>query len=95
MDISIETRGSDQENFVNINRIYDMEQSISTIYSSAYAAKYDAFRKHVFGLNEPHRNILMQGMTNKPCLFKDDGDQISDLESEIRCQSVQKRGEKM
>lgn len=66
----IETRGSDQENFVNINRIYDMEQSISTIYSSAYAAKYDAFRKHVFGLNEPHRNILMQGMTNNRVFLK-------------------------
>lgn len=66
----IETRGSDLENFVNINRIYDMGQSISTIYSSAYAAKYDAFRKYIFGLNEPHRNILMQGMTNNRVFLK-------------------------
>lgn len=66
----IETRGNDKENSVNINRIYDINQSISSIYSSAYAARYDAFRKEVFGVNEPHRNILMQGMTNNQIFLK-------------------------
>lgn len=66
----IETRGNDQENFVNINRIYDIDQSISSVYSSAYAARYDAFRKYIFGVNEPHRNILMQGLTNNQVFLK-------------------------
>lgn len=60
----IERRGSDAENGWDINRIYHIDQNITTVYSSAYESDYDRFRKKVFGTSFPHRNILMQGVTN-------------------------------
>ena len=52
--------GSDDENAANLNRIWNIDQYISSIYSSSYNEIYQNFRKNIFGLEQPYRNFLMQ-----------------------------------
>lgn len=56
-----EQMGSDDENAADLNRIWDVEQNITSIYSSAYNPDYQTF-----GLEEPFRNGMMQSVSKNP-----------------------------
>ena len=58
-----EQMGSDDENAADLNRIWDVEQNITSIYSSAYNPDYHTFRQKTFGLEEPFRNGMMQSVS--------------------------------
>ena len=58
--------GSDDENAADLNRIWDMDQNITSIYSSAYNPDYQTFRQKTFGLEEPFRNGMMQSVSKNP-----------------------------
>ena len=61
-----EQMGSDDENAANLNRIWDVDQNITAIYSSAYNPDYQTFRQKTFGLEEPFRNGMMQSVSKNP-----------------------------
>lgn len=61
-----EQKGSDDENAADLNRIWDVEQNITSIYSSAYNPDYHTFRQKTFGLEEPFRNGMMQSVSKNP-----------------------------
>lgn len=61
-----EQMGSDDENSADLNRIWDVEQNITSIYSSAYNPDYQTFRQKTFGLEEPFRNGMMQSVSKNP-----------------------------
>ena len=61
-----EQKGSDDENAADLNRIWDVEQNITSIYSSAYNPDYQTFRQKTFGLEEPFRNGMMQSVSKNP-----------------------------
>ena len=61
-----EQMGSDDENAADLNRIWDVEQNITSIYSSAYNPDYQTFRQKTFGLEEPFRNGMMQSVSKNP-----------------------------
>ena len=61
-----EQKGSDDENAADLNRIWDVEQNITSIYSSAYNPDYQTFRQKIFGLEEPFRNGMMQSVSKNP-----------------------------
>lgn len=62
--------GNGTENKNNMNRVLDIRQRITSLYSSAYNADYQKFRKDIFKLNEPFRNHLMQSATDNPCFLQ-------------------------
>lgn len=57
--------GTREENAANLNRIWDMGQYITSIYSSSYNEDYQQFRKE-FGAEQPYRNFLMQPALRNP-----------------------------
>lgn len=57
---------SDDENAADLNRIWDVDQNITSIYSSAYNPDYQTFRQKTFGLEEPFRNGMMQSVSKNP-----------------------------
>lgn len=61
-----EQMGSDDENAADLNRIWDVNQNITSIYSSAYNSDYQTFRQKTFGLEEPFRNGMMQSVSKNP-----------------------------
>lgn len=61
-----EQMGSDDENAADLNRIWDVDQNITSIYSSAYNSDYQTFRQKTFGLEEPFRNGMMQSVSKNP-----------------------------
>ena len=61
-----EQMGSDDENAADLNRIWDMDQNITSIYSSAYNPDYQTFRQKTFRLEEPFRNGMMQSVSKNP-----------------------------
>ena len=61
-----EQMGSDDENAADLNRIWDVEQNITSIYSSAYNPDYQTFRQKTFRLEEPFRNGMMQSVSKNP-----------------------------
>ena len=61
-----EQMGSDDENAADLNRIWDVDQNITSIYSSAYNPDYQTFRQKTFGLEEPFRNGMMQSASKNP-----------------------------
>lgn len=61
-----EQLGNTSENKANMNRIWDMKQYISSIYSSTCHEGYRKFRKEIFGLEEAFRNFLMQPAVRNP-----------------------------
>ena len=61
-----EQMGSDDENAADLNRIWDVDQNITYIYSSAYNPDYQTFRQKTFGLEEPFRNGMMQSVSKNP-----------------------------
>lgn len=62
----LELAGSDTENAAELNRIRNMGQYISSVYSSSYNREYQEFRKNIFELEEPFRNDLMQPVSKNP-----------------------------
>ncbi len=54
------------QNLVNINRVYNINQNLSSIYSSGYNSQYMDFRNNVFNLNIPLRNRMMQAVSDNP-----------------------------
>lgn len=58
------------KNLANINRVLDIRQNLSSIYSSGYDGGYHRFRNEVFNLNMPFRNIMMQSVTDNPCFLQ-------------------------
>lgn len=66
----IEQSGSNDENAANLNRIWDMDQYISSIYSSSYNQDYQKFREDIFHLQQPFRNFLMQTTGPNPVFRK-------------------------
>ena len=62
--------GNRSENHDNINRIEDIRQNITSIYSSGYNKEYQEFRKNIFNINEPLRNNMMQAVTDNPCFLQ-------------------------
>lgn len=62
----IEQVGDEKENEADLNRIHSMGQNISSIYSSAYNAAYDEFRKKTYQVEQPYRNSLMQSVSQNP-----------------------------
>ena len=65
-----EQAGDAAQKAANLNRIHDMSQLTSSIYSSSYNAGYQKFREEVFELEEPFRNFLMQPAADNP-VFQD------------------------
>ena len=61
-----EQMGSDDENAADLNRIWDVNQNITSIYSSAYNPDYQTFRQKTFRLEEPFRNGMMQSVSKNP-----------------------------
>ena len=61
-----EQAGDEEENAADLNRIQSMGQNISSIYSSAYNAAYDEFRKKTYQVEQPYRNSLMQSVSRNP-----------------------------
>ena len=62
----MEQSGTLEEDAANINRIWSMEQYVSSVYSSAYHEEYQDFRKNSFQMEQPYRNILMQAGAKNP-----------------------------
>ncbi len=60
-----EQLGSEEEDAANMNRVWDMGQYVSTVYSSLYNKDYLKFRKG-FGAEQPFRNCLMQPAVHNP-----------------------------
>lgn len=56
----MEQSGTLEEDAANLNRIWSEEQYISSIYSSTYNDEYQKFRKEIFQMEQPYRNLLMQ-----------------------------------
>ena len=58
--------GNETENAANLNRIGNMGENITSIYSSCYNAAYQIFREKTFQLEQPFRNELMQSVSRNP-----------------------------
>ena len=54
----------------NVNRIWDMRQWTTSVYSSAYDTEYQKFRNNVFQVEQPFRNGLMQSASANPLFQK-------------------------
>lgn len=62
----MEQLGNEEENAVNLNRIWNIRQYVSSIYSSSFNTKYQQFRKEIFQTEQPYRNFLMQPALHNP-----------------------------
>ncbi len=58
--------GTSGENAADLNRIWDIRQNISSIYSSSYNTDYQKFRQKIFDIEQPYRNYLMQSASQNP-----------------------------
>ena len=54
----------------NVNRIWNMRQMTTSVYSSAYNTEYQKFRKNIFQVEQPFRNGLMQSASANPLFQK-------------------------
>lgn len=52
-----------KQNFQNINRIFEINQNSTSLYSSSYNSCYSDFRNHIFDVEKTYRNILMEGLS--------------------------------
>ena len=66
----MEQYGDGGQNLANVNRIWDVGQNVSTIYSSAYNAEYKKFRDETYGINEAFRNRMMQTVSDDPLFWQ-------------------------
>lgn len=58
--------GTSGENAADLNRIWDIRQNISSIYTSSYNTDYQDFRQKTFDIEQPYRNYLMQSVSQNP-----------------------------
>lgn len=58
--------GYSNENAANLNRIWNIRQNISSIYTSSYNTDYQNFRQKTFDIEQPFRNYLMQSVSQNP-----------------------------
>lgn len=65
-----EQLGNEKEDAVNLNRIWDMNQYVSSYYSSSFHSGYERFRRKVFQTEEPYRNFLMQPALHNPVFLR-------------------------
>lgn len=66
----MEQYGTYTRNMANVNRIWDMGQYISSVYSSSYNDEYKDFCTGTFGIEEPTRNFLIQQVSQNPAFQK-------------------------
>lgn len=66
----MEQYGDGGQNLANVNRIWDIGQNVSTIYSSAYNEEYKKFRDETYGINEAFRNRMMQTVSDDPLFWQ-------------------------
>lgn len=62
----MEQSGTAAEDAANINRIWSVDQYISSIYSSVYHEQYQDFRTEIFQTEQPYRNMFMQSGSKNP-----------------------------
>ncbi len=62
----MEQWGTEQERAANINRVWDAEQYVTSVYSSAYNPEYQDFRMETFDVEEPAGNFMMQRVSENP-----------------------------
>ena len=89
-----EQKGSDDENAADLNRIWDVEQNITSIYSSAYNPDYHTFRQKTFGLEEPFRNVMMQSVSKNPVFCRMMGVRYIVSDSDVTGYALVKKCEK-
>ena len=75
--------GNAKENAAYLNRVMSDSQWISSLYSSAYNPDYQFFRKEVFHVEQPFRNILMQSASYNPIFWRTMGIKYIVSEKEI------------
>ena len=66
----MEQAGTRKTDAANLNRIWSGEQYSSSIYSSTYNEEYQKFRKEIFQIEQPYRNIFMQARAQNPIFQK-------------------------
>ena len=89
-----EQMGSDDENAADLNRIWDVDQNITSIYSSAYNPDYQTFRQKTFGLEEPFRNVMMQSVSKNPVFCRMMGVRYIVSDSDVTGYALVKKCEK-
>lgn len=62
----LEQNGDRRKDTANLNRIWSTKQYSSSIYSSTYNADYQKFRQEFFDVEQPFRNVMMQGQVENP-----------------------------
>lgn len=62
----MEQLGTGTENAANLNRIWNIGQYVSSMYSSSYHEGYADFRQNIFETEESLRNFLMQPVSRNP-----------------------------
>lgn len=87
----MEVYGEDTMTHNSINRLVNMGQNITSLYSSCYNQDYIGFRKNIFHINEPFRNNMMQALSNNPCFLQFMGVKYSLVSQEGKNLSVEKR----
>ncbi|MDE6567390.1 MAG: YfhO family protein [Lachnospiraceae bacterium] len=87
----MELYGDNSMNHNNINRLLNIEQNITSMYSSCYNQNYINFRKNIFHINEPLRNNMMQALTNNPCFLQFMGVKYSLVNQEEKGFTIEKR----
>ena len=86
--------GSDDENAADLNRVWNIDQHISSIYSSSYNKAYQNFRKDTFGLEQPYRNFLMQSEEINPIYQSFMGEKYVVTKKELKgCKLLKKVGD--
>ena len=65
----MEQAGTRKTDTANLNRIWSVEQYSSSIYSSTYNEAYQNFRKDIFQVEQPYRNIFMQARAQNPICY--------------------------
>lgn len=66
----MEQAGTRKTDAANLNRIWSAEQYSSSVYSSTYSEVYQSFRKDIFQVEQPYRNIFMQARAQNPVFQK-------------------------
>ena len=66
----MEQAGTRKTDAANLNRIWSGEQYSSSVYSSTYNEEYQKFRKEIFQIEQPYRNIFMQARAQNPIFQK-------------------------
>ncbi|MDY2627289.1 MAG: YfhO family protein [Lachnospiraceae bacterium] len=56
----MEYYGKNSDNFKNMNRIFHIDQNITSLYSSAFNTCYSNFRNEIFDVEKGYRNTLME-----------------------------------